>query len=225
MKLADRGISANETPLQQLRKLRLVPVIVIDDPADAVPLANALAAGGLPCAEVTFRTARAAEALQRISSECPDVLVGAGTVLTPAHAAAARNAGAKFIVSPGFGPAVVDYCLEHDIPVYPGVATPTEIEAVLLKGLSVMKFFPAEPLGGVGYLKAMSAPYGRIEFMPTGGISAANVRAYLSLDQVVACGGSWMAPQAWIAEKQFDRIQNAVADAVAVISSNTETKQ
>jgi 2-dehydro-3-deoxyphosphogluconate aldolase/(4S)-4-hydroxy-2-oxoglutarate aldolase len=225
MKIGDRGISANETPLQQLRKLRLVPVIVIDDPADAVPLANALAAGGLPCAEVTFRTARAAEALQRISSECPDVLVGAGTVLTPAHAAAARNAGAKFIVSPGFGPAVVDYCLEHDIPVYPGVATPTEIEAVLLKGLSVMKFFPAEPLGGVGYLKAMSAPYGRIEFMPTGGISAANVRAYLSLDQVVACGGSWMAPQAWIAEKQFDRIQNAVADAVAVISSNTETKQ
>jgi 2-dehydro-3-deoxyphosphogluconate aldolase/(4S)-4-hydroxy-2-oxoglutarate aldolase len=225
MKIGDRGISATETPLQQLRKLRLVPVIVIDDPADAVPLANALAAGGLPCAEVTFRTARAAEALQRISSECPDVLVGAGTVLTPAHAAAARNAGAKFIVSPGFGPAVVDYCLEHDIPVYPGVATPTEIEAVLLKGLSVMKFFPAEPLGGVGYLKAMSAPYGRIEFMPTGGISAANVRAYLSLDQVVACGGSWMAPQAWIAEKQFDRIQNAVADAVAVISSNTETKQ
>jgi 2-dehydro-3-deoxyphosphogluconate aldolase / (4S)-4-hydroxy-2-oxoglutarate aldolase len=214
-----------ETPLQQLRRLRLVPVIVIDDPADAVPLAKALFAGGLPCAEVTFRTARAAEALQRISAECPDVLVGAGTVLTPAHAAAAKNAGAKFIVSPGFGPAVVDYCLEHEIPVYPGVATPTEIEAVLVKGLSVMKFFPAEPLGGASYLKAMSAPYGKIEFMPTGGISAANVGAYLALDQVVACGGSWMAPQAWIAEKQFDRIQNAVADAVAVISSSPERKQ
>jgi len=213
-----------ESALERLRTLRLVPVIVIDDPADAVPLANALATGGLPCAEVTFRTAQATKALERIAAECPDVLVGAGTVLTPAHAAAARSAGAKFIVSPGFGPAVVDYCLEHDIPVFPGVATPTEIEAVLVKGLSVMKFFPAEPLGGVSYLKAMSAPYGKIEFMPTGGISLANVGEYLALDQVVACGGSWMAPQAWIAAKQFDRIRNAVAEAVVAISPMTETK-
>jgi 2-dehydro-3-deoxyphosphogluconate aldolase / (4S)-4-hydroxy-2-oxoglutarate aldolase len=217
--------SAVETPLQQLRRLRLVPVIVIDDPADAVPLANALNAGGLPCAEVTFRTARAAEALERISAKFPDMLAGAGTVLTPAHAAAAKKAGAKFIVSPGFGPAVVDYCLEHDMPVYPGVATPTEIEAALVKGLSVMKFFPAEPLGGVNYLKAMSAPYGNIEFMPTGGISAANVGAYLALDQVIACGGSWMAPQSWIAARQFERIEKAVAEAVAAISSNSERKQ
>jgi 2-dehydro-3-deoxyphosphogluconate aldolase/(4S)-4-hydroxy-2-oxoglutarate aldolase len=216
--------TAPTSALEQLRVLRLVPVIVIDDPANAVPLARALSEGGLPCAEVTFRTSRAGEALERIAAECPDVLAGAGTVLTPAQAAAARKAGAKFIVSPGFGPAVVDYCLEHDIPVFPGVATPTEIEATLVKGLSVMKFFPAEPLGGVNYLKAMSAPYGKIEFMPTGGISPSNVGGYLALKQVVACGGSWMAPQDWIAAKQFDRIRDAVAQAVAGISTNSETK-
>jgi 2-dehydro-3-deoxyphosphogluconate aldolase/(4S)-4-hydroxy-2-oxoglutarate aldolase len=216
--------TAPASPLERLRALRLVPVIVIDDPDDAVPLARALSDGGLPCAEVTFRTSRAGEALERIAAECPDVLAGAGTVLTPAQAAAARKAGAQFIVSPGFGPAVVDYCLEHDIPVFPGVATPTEIEAALVKGLSVMKFFPAEPLGGVNYLKAMSAPYGKIEFMPTGGISPSNVGGYLALKQVVACGGSWMAPQDWIAAKQFDRIRDAVAQAVAGISTNAETK-
>lgn len=213
----------NSSPLDRLRSLRLVPVIVIDDAADAVPLAHALSDGGLPCAEVTFRTAQAGAALERIAAECPDVLAGAGTVLTPAQAAAARKAGAKFIVAPGFGPAVVDYCLEHDIPVFPGVATPTEIEAALAKGLSVLKFFPAEPLGGVNYLKAMSAPYGNIEFMPTGGISPANVGSYLALKQVVACGGSWMAPQDWIAGKQFDRIREAVATAVAAIALKGES--
>jgi 2-dehydro-3-deoxyphosphogluconate aldolase/(4S)-4-hydroxy-2-oxoglutarate aldolase len=210
-------------PLDRIRSLRLVPVIVIDDASDAVSLARALATGGLPCAEVTFRTAQAGQALERISSECPEVLVGAGTVLTPTQAASARKAGAKFIVAPGFGPAVVDYCLEHDIPVFPGVATPTEIEAALTKGLSVMKFFPAEPLGGVNYLKAMSAPYGKIEFMPTGGISPANVGSYLALRNVVACGGSWMAPQDWIAGRQFDRIRDAVAAAVATVSTKGDS--
>lgn len=209
-------------PLDRIRSLRLVPVIVIDDADDAVPLARALAGGGLPCAEVTFRTAAAGQALERIAAEVPEVFVGAGTVLTPAQAASAVKSGAKFIVAPGFGPAVVDYCLEHDIPVFPGVATPTEIEAALAKGLSVMKFFPAEPLGGVNYLKAMSAPYGKIEFMPTGGISPANVGSYLALRNVVACGGSWMAPQDWIAAKQFDRIRDAVAAAVATVSMKGE---
>ncbi|MEO5903071.1 MAG: bifunctional 4-hydroxy-2-oxoglutarate aldolase/2-dehydro-3-deoxy-phosphogluconate aldolase [Gemmatimonadaceae bacterium] len=212
----------SSSPLERLRSLRLVPVIVIDDARDAVPLSRALLEGGLPVAEVTFRTEQAGSALERIAAECPDVLAGAGTVLTPGQAAAARKAGAKFIVSPGFGPAVVDYCLAHDIPVFPGVATPTEIEAALTKGLSVMKFFPAEPLGGVNYLKAMSAPYGKIEFMPTGGISPANVGSYLALKNVVACGGSWMAPQDWIAGKQFDRIREAVATAVAAIAPNGE---
>jgi len=210
-------------PLDRIRSLRLVPVIVIDDADDAVPLARALAEGGLPCAEVTFRTAQAGKALERIADECPEVLAGAGTVLTPAQAKSARKAGAKFIVAPGFGPAVVDYCLDHDMPVFPGVATPTEIEAALTKGLSVMKFFPAEPLGGANYLKAMSAPYGKIEFMPTGGISPANVGSYLALKNVVACGGSWMAPQDWIAAKQFDRIRDAVAAAVSAVSTKGES--
>jgi 2-dehydro-3-deoxyphosphogluconate aldolase/(4S)-4-hydroxy-2-oxoglutarate aldolase len=213
----------SKSPLDRIRSLRLVPVIVIDDADNAVPLARALADGGLPCAEVTFRTAGAEQSLERISAECPDVFVGAGTVLTPAQAASAVKAGAQFIVAPGFGPAVVDYCLEHDVPVFPGVATPTEIEAALVKGLSVMKFFPAEPLGGVGYLKAMSAPYGKIEFMPTGGISPANVGSYLALRNVVACGGSWMAPQDWIAAKQFDRIRQAVAEAVATVSTKGDS--
>jgi len=208
-------------PLALLRRLKLVPVIVIDDPADAVPLARALESGGLPCAEITFRTQHAAAALERISAECPGVLVGAGTVLTAAQAAAARKAGARFIVSPGFGPAVVDYCLDQGIPVFPGVATPTEIEAALAKGLSVLKFFPAEQLGGVAYLKAMSAPYGQVEFMPTGGIFPGNLASYLTCPRVVACGGSWMAPSEWIAAKQFDRIRGEVSTAVAAVSRIT----
>lgn len=209
-----------EAALSRLRSLRLVPVIVIDDPEHAVPLARALEEGGLPCAEVTFRTSGARAALERIAAECPNVLAGAGTILTAAQAADAKGAGAKFIVAPGFGPAVVDYCLENDIPVFPGVATPTELEAALSKGLKVMKFFPAEPLGGVAYLKAMSAPYIGIEFVPTGGISPSNVRDYLALKQVVACGGSWMAPQEWIAARQFDRIRDAVISAVKLVSGN-----
>lgn len=212
--------ASGESPLLSLRRLRLVPVIVIDDPVDAVPLARALEEGGLPCAEVTFRTPGARSALERIAAECPNVLAGAGTILTPDQAADAISAGAKFIVAPGFGPAVVDYCLENAIPVFPGIATPTELEAALSKGLKAMKFFPAEPLGGVSYLKAMSAPYVGIEFMPTGGILPSNVLDYLALKQVVACGGSWMAPQEWIAAKQFDRIRDAVTAAVKLISGN-----
>ncbi|MEO8575242.1 MAG: bifunctional 4-hydroxy-2-oxoglutarate aldolase/2-dehydro-3-deoxy-phosphogluconate aldolase [Gemmatimonadales bacterium] len=201
----------------QLRQFRLVPVIVIDDPASAPALGRALSVGGLPCAEVTFRTSGASEALARLAGECPDVLAGAGTVLTPAQAKDARDAGAKFVVSPGFNPAVVDYCLENDIPVFPGIATPSEIEAALTRGLNVLKFFPAEPLGGIGYLKAISAPYGGISFMPTGGISLQNVGAYLSFPRVVACGGSWMASAEWIAAKEFDKITAEVARAVAAV--------
>lgn len=193
-----------------------MPVIVIDDAADATPLAEALVGGGLPVAEVTFRTAAAGEALRRISGENPDLLAGAGTVLTPEQAREARAAGAKFIVSPGFGPAVVDYCLEHGIPVFPGVCTPTEVEMALAKGLTTLKFFPAEPAGGVAYLKAMAAPYGMVEFIPTGGISASNLGGYLAFKKVVACGGSWMAPAEWIRGKQFDRIREETEIAVAV---------
>src|SRR3982751_5834359 len=161
--------------LIRLRSIRIVPVIVIDDPDDAVPLARALADGGLPCAEITFRTARAAEALRRITAEVPEMYAGAGTVLSPAQAAAAREAGAQFIVAPGFNPRMVDYCLDQGIPVYPGVCTPTELEAALEKGLKTVKFFPAEPSGGLPFLKAMAAPYGDVNFMPTGGVNASNI--------------------------------------------------
>src|SRR5262245_57338620 len=184
--------------LNQLRLTRIVPVIVIDDPGDAVPLATALADGGLSCAEITFRTAGALEALRRIRDERPSMLAGAGTVLTPRQAGDARAAGAQFIVAPGFSPAVVDHCLEHDIPVFPGVCTPTEIEAALERGLDVLKFFPAEPMGGLNFLKAIAAPYVGVKFMPTGGINATNIKSYLSFNRVVACGGSWMAPSEWI---------------------------
>jgi 2-dehydro-3-deoxyphosphogluconate aldolase / (4S)-4-hydroxy-2-oxoglutarate aldolase len=207
--------------LDALRRFRLVPVITIDDPARGAALAEALAGGGLPCAEVTFRTAGAAEAIRRMRDAQPELLVGAGTVLTPQQAAEARAAGARFVVSPGFGPAVVDHCLEHDIPVYPGVCTPTEIEMALAKGLRVVKFFPAEPAGGVAFLKAVAAPYGMIEFMPTGGINPGNLATYLGFPKVVACGGSWMAPAEWIAAGQFDRIRAATADAVAAVQTLT----
>jgi 2-dehydro-3-deoxyphosphogluconate aldolase / (4S)-4-hydroxy-2-oxoglutarate aldolase len=203
--------------LSQLRATRIVPVIVIDDPADAVPLATALSEGGLPCAEITFRTAGALDALRRIRDDRPSLLAGAGTVLTPKQAADARAAGAQFIVAPGFSPAVVDYCLEQDIPVYPGVCTPTEIEAALSRGLRVLKFFPAEPMGGISFLKAIAAPYVGVEFMPTGGINASNVKSYLAFHRVVACGGSWMAPSDWIAAKQFDRVRAEASAAVAAI--------
>lgn len=195
--------------LARLRAVRIIPVITIDDPNDAVPLARALADGGLACAEITFRTPRAPEALERICAEAPGMLAGAGTVLTPDQAKRARDAGAQFIVAPGFGPSVVDYCLAHDIPVYPGVATPTEVEMALAKGLKTLKFFPAEPIGGLEYLKAIAAPYVDVHFMPTGGINLTNVGRYLSFDRIIACGGSWMAPVDWIAAKQFDRIREA----------------
>lgn len=201
----------------QLRALRLLPVIVIDDAADAAPLATALAEGGLPCAEVTFRTAAAAEAIRWMVDARPDLLVGAGTVLTPEQAKAATDAGAKFIVAPGFGPAVVEWCRAREVPVFPGVATPTEVEAALNAGLRTLKFFPAEPMGGVKFLKAIAAPYHMVEWMPTGGINRDNVRGYLDFKKVVACGGSWMAPQEWIAGKQFDRVREETALAVRSI--------
>ena len=207
----------------RLRQTRIVPVIVIDDPDDAVPLADALAEGGLACAEITFRTARAGEALRRIAAESPSLLPGAGTVLTPQQAAEARAAGAQFIVAPGFNARVVDYCLDQGIPIYPGVCTPTEIEMALERGLTVVKFFPAEPAGGLAYLKAISAPYGMVEFMPTGGINLSNITNYLGFTKVVACGGSWMAPTEWIAAKHFDRIRDESRKAAELVRDLSQT--
>ena len=205
--------------LERFSALRILPVIVIDDPANAVLLAGALSAGGLPCAEVTLRTPRALEALTRIAGERPDVLVGAGTVLSPAQAAEARAVGARFVVAPGFNPAVVEYCQSMDLPVFPGVCTPTEIEMALGRGLSVLKFFPAEPMGGLAFLKAIAAPYVGVSFMPTGGIVPSNLATYLAFSRVVACGGSWMAPNDWIAGGQFDRIRDTAAAAVTIVAA------
>jgi len=207
--------------IEQFRRLRVIPLIVIDDPGRAGDLADALVEGGLPCAEVAFRTPGAVEALRRISAGRADVLVGAGTVLTRDQAAQARDAGARFVVSPGLSPGVVEYCLANALPVVPGVSTPTEIGTALDLGLSVLKFFPAEPLGGLAYLKAIAAPFTGVEFIPTGGISAANLAAYLGGPGVLACGGSWMAPQAWIRDGEFERVRREVRQAVQVAQAHT----
>jgi 2-dehydro-3-deoxyphosphogluconate aldolase / (4S)-4-hydroxy-2-oxoglutarate aldolase len=203
--------------LERIRALKIVPVIVIDDPVDAAPLGAALSEGGLPCAEVTFRTRGAADAIRRMKDAHPEMLVGAGTVLSPAQVSEARSAGATFIVSPGFNPAVVDASQEQGLPVFPGVCTPTEVDAAMAKGLRVLKFFPAEAIGGVNLLKAIMAPYGEVRFIPTGGVTRENIGKYLALKAVVACGGSWMAPQQMVAAKQFDRVREETAAAVAAV--------
>lgn len=206
-------VSTTSQLREQLRALRVLPVIVIDAPDRAVPLARALADGGLPAAEITFRTSAAAEAIRRISDECPDVLLGAGTVLSPRHVDDARDAGARFIVAPGFNRAVVERAHDVGLPVIPGVCTPTEIEAALEMNLAMLKFFPAEPMGGLKFLRAIAAPYASVEFVPTGGMNADNVGAYLGFDRVVACGGSWMAPAERIAAGEFDWVRDQTARA------------
>jgi 2-dehydro-3-deoxyphosphogluconate aldolase/(4S)-4-hydroxy-2-oxoglutarate aldolase len=204
--------------VSRLRALRVVPVIVINDPKHAIPLAEALAEGGLACAEVTFRTAGAVQALARIASARPDFLVGAGTVLTTDQADMARDAGAHFAVSPGMNARVVEHCLKIGLPMYPGVCTPSEVEAALALGLRTVKFFPAEPAGGVRYLKAIAAPYPGLEFMPTGGITRDSLGGYLSFRRVVACGGSWMAPSEWIREGTFDLVRDETQRVVQLVN-------
>jgi 2-dehydro-3-deoxyphosphogluconate aldolase/(4S)-4-hydroxy-2-oxoglutarate aldolase len=206
----------------RLRTMKIVPIMTLDDPEKAVPLADAIRDGGLPCAEVTFRTSTAVESVRRIAAERPEMLVGAGTVLTPEQAAQARQAGAKFVLAPGLNPRVVQWCQDHDLPIFAGVCTPTDIERALELGLQVVKFFPMEQIGGLPYLKAIAAPFPALEFMPTGGISAANIGTYLAFKRVVACGGSWMTPPDWIAAGAFDRVREAVNQAVE--AANAEPK-
>jgi 2-dehydro-3-deoxyphosphogluconate aldolase/(4S)-4-hydroxy-2-oxoglutarate aldolase len=203
--------------LGELGHLGVVPVVKIERAGDAIGLGQALLEGGLPCAEITFRTAAAEEAIRRIASELPDVLVGAGTVLSQDQAEKAVAAGARFIVSPGFDPKVVDWCLEHSIPVTPGVATPTEINLALDKGLHILKFFPAQALGGVATLKAIGAPYGGVKFIPTGGVNASNLADYLSLPMVHACGGSWLVKANLISAGKFAEITQLTREAVALV--------
>ena len=190
----------------ELYEYGLIPVIKISDVETAVPLAKALCAGGLPAAEITFRTECAAEAIAAITKELPHMLVGAGTVLTPEQADRAVAAGAKFIVSPGLNPTVVKHCQSIGVPILPGCATPSEIEQALELGLSVVKFFPAEAAGGLPMIKAMSAPYGGVKFMPTGGINEENLLSYLGFNKIVACGGSFMVKDSLINEGKFDEI-------------------
>jgi 2-dehydro-3-deoxyphosphogluconate aldolase/(4S)-4-hydroxy-2-oxoglutarate aldolase len=193
--------------------LRVIPVVEIPRVDDAVPLARALVDAGLPCAEITFRTASAAQAIEAIATSVPDIRVGAGTVVTVAQAEAALAAGASFIVAPDFDPAVVDFALEHGVPIVPGVCTPTEVGMALGRGLSVLKLFPAEAAGGVAYLKALAAPFGGVRFVPTGGIGPDNLAAYLAVRQVIACGGSWMVKKALIAAGEFDTIRTLATQA------------
>ena len=201
----------------KFREIGIIPVVVLDDAKDAAPLAKALVEGGLPCAEVTFRTAAAADAIKNMVEAYPEILVGAGTVLTTEQVDRAVEAGAKFIISPGLNPEVVKYCIEKDIPVTPGTQTPSEMETALSLGLDFVKFFPAEPAGGLKMIKAVAAPYVNLCFMPTGGINAGNVRDYLAYDRIVACGGSWMVPKNLVKEGKFDEIKELVAEAAAIV--------
>lgn len=188
----------------------VIPVVVIDRAEDALPIARALKEGGLPAAEITFRTAAAEEAIRRISEEMGDtMLVGAGTVLTEEQADAAVKAGAQFIVSPGFSENIVRHCQALGVTVIPGCSRPTDVEAAMRLGLSVVKFFPAEAAGGLPMMKAMSAPYGTVRFMPTGGIDEKNLVEYLSFDKILACGGSFMVKKDWVASGEFDKITEA----------------
>lgn len=198
---------------ERFQELGVVPVVVLEDEKAAVPLAKALVQGGLPCAEVTFRTEAAAESIRLMSEAYPDMLVGAGTVLTTEQVDLAVKSGAKFIVSPGFDPEVVDYCLEKNIPVLPGCITPSEVAQAVKRGLKVVKFFPAEQAGGIAMIKAMAAPYYNVKFMPTGGISPKNLKDYLSCDKILCCGGSWMVKGDMIKNGEFDKIQMLVKEA------------
>jgi 2-dehydro-3-deoxyphosphogluconate aldolase/(4S)-4-hydroxy-2-oxoglutarate aldolase len=201
--------------LKQIGELGLVPVVKIERADDALPLGKALIEGGLPVAEITFRTAAAEEAIATLTRELPDLLVGAGTVLTVDQIKKAVGAGARFIVSPGFNPKVVDYCIEKNIPVTPGLNSPTVLEVALEKGLEVVKYFPAESSGGLKFLKDMAAPYSGIRFIPTGGINADNLNLYLAYNRVHACGGSWMVKADLISSGRFDEITRLVREAVS----------
>ena len=202
---------------KKIEELKLVPVVVLQDAKDAVPLAKALIAGGLPVAEVTFRTAAAADSIKAISEACPEMLVGAGTVTNLEQAKKAKEAGAKFIVTPGFSKTVTEFAVENNIPVFPGVCTPTEIMMVMEYNLPVVKFFPAEPAGGLKMIKAMAAPYTGLKFMPTGGINATNVKEYLAYDKILACGGSWMVKGSLVEAGEFDKIEAMTKEAVEIV--------
>ena len=205
--------------LEKIQKIGIVPVVVLNDAKDAAPLAKALCDGGLPCAEVTFRTEAAEESIRIMAEQFPQMLVGAGTVLTTEQVDRAVAAGAKFIVSPGFDPEIVNYCLEKEIPIFPGCVTPSEVAQAVKRGLKVVKFFPAEPAGGVAMIKAMAAPYNQLRFMPTGGIGTLNLKDYLGFDKIICSGGSWMVKADLIKNGEFEKICNLTKEAKELAKS------
>lgn len=200
--------------LEKIQKIGIVPVVVLDDAKDAAPLAKALCDGGLPCAEVTFRTAAAEESIRIMCKEFPDMLVGAGTVITTEQVDRAVAAGAKFIVSPGLDPKIVEHCIEKGVPITPGTSNPSDVERAVSMGLEVVKFFPAEAAGGLNMIKSMAAPFTTVKFMPTGGINAKNINSYLAFPRIIACGGSWMVKSDLVASGEFDKITEMTKEAV-----------
>ena len=204
---------------EKFKELGVVPVVVLDDSKGALPLAKALMAGELPCAEVTFRTQAAKESIRLMAEEYPDMLVGAGTVLTTTQVDEAMEAGAKFIVSPGFDPEIVDYCQEKGIEIFPGCVSPSEVAQAVKKGLKVVKFFSAEQAGGIDMIKAMAVPYHELKFMPTGGINPNNLEKYLKFDKILCCGGSWMVKGDLVKAGDFDKIQELTKEAKELAKS------
>lgn len=207
------------TIIEQLGEMLIVPVVVLNDARDAEKLADALVEGGLPCAEVTFRTEAAEESIRIMTEKHPEMLVGAGTVLTVEQVDRAIGAGAKFIVSPGFDPEIVDYCIQKEMPVLPGIITPSEAAQAVKRGLEVVKFFPAEQFGGAATIKALAAPYTMLKFMPTGGVSVKNLKEYLSCDKIICCGGSWMVKEDMIKAGEYEKITRLTKEAVALAKS------
>lgn len=205
--------------LDQLAAVKIIPVIALDRAEDIIPLGRALAENGLPAAEITFRSDAAAEAIRLLREDQPNMLIGAGTVLNRAQAIAAKEAGATFVVSPGFNPNTVKACQEIGIDIVPGVNNPTAVEAALEMGLTTLKFFPAEASGGINMLKALLAPYGDIQIMPTGGVNVNNVQEYLGLDRVFACGGTWMVDKTMINEGRWDDIGRLAREAAELVKS------
>lgn len=208
---------STEQIIEKLRQLKVVPVIAVDEAQDILPLVKTLSDNGLPVAEITFRSAAGEEAIRLTRQHFPDVLIAAGTVLTPAQVVAAKNAGADCIVTPGFNPNIVKLCQELDLPITPGVNNPMSIEAALELGIQAVKFFPAEASGGVKMIKALLGPYNNLQIMPTGGISPANIKDYLAIPNVVACGGSWFVDKALIKAKDWDEIGRLVREIVVLV--------
>lgn len=202
---------------QELKEMKVIPVIAIKDATKAVALAKVLVENGLACAEITFRTEQAAQAIKNMRAAYPDMLIGAGTVLTSAQVDQAIEAGVDFIVSPGFNPTTVKYCQQRNIAIIPGVNTPSHVEQAMEMGLNTLKFFPAEPSGGTGMLKALSAVY-PVKFMPTGGVNPGNIKDYLSIPSVLACGGTWMVPNNLIEEQKWDELAELVSNVSKILA-------